>query len=54
MDTIIKSEIQALRTIADAHPSLEGLFVDYLVATQTGDEDRARMAKAFIIFYASA
>jgi hypothetical protein len=51
MDTSLRDEMEELREFADAHPEYESVFIDYLIATQSGDEERARTAKAFLLFY---
>jgi hypothetical protein len=50
-DMQLVDEMSALRTIADSNPTYEGLFIDYLVATKNGDEEVARSAKAFMLYY---
>lgn len=53
MDIGLMDEMTYLRSIVDKDGSqrMEKLFVDYLIATQTGDEEIARMTKAFILAY---
>ena len=51
MDYIMKQELITLGHIVDTDGSQEmhKLYVDYLTFTQIGDEEKARMAKAFIL-----
>lgn len=49
---MLVEEYQELRSIAEDNPCCETVFIAYLCAVQCGDEERTRMAKAFILFFA--